>query len=56
MKLYRVNKVVKSGGVVLQKKDVLAGSVREAVQKAAESEGCLGCEILKDGQQVGSVV
>jgi hypothetical protein len=56
MKLYRINKVTQPGGVVLKKKDVLAGSDREAVQKAADSEDCPVCEILKDGQPVGSVV
>ena len=56
MKLYRINKMTKPGGVVLKKKDVLAESDKEAVQKAAASPDCPVCEILKDGQQVGSVV
>jgi hypothetical protein len=56
MKLYRINKMTKPGGVVLKKKDVLAASDKEAVQKAADSHDCPVCEILKDGQQVGSIV
>lgn len=56
MKLYRINKVAKPGGVVLKKEDVLAESDREAVQRAAESGDCPVCEILKDGQQVGAIL
>ena len=56
MNLYRINKVTKLGGVVQKRKDVLAASDRDAVQKAADSEDCPVCEILKDGQQVGSIV
>lgn len=56
MKLYRINKVIKPGGVILKKKDVLATSDREAVQRAADSQDCPVCEILKDGKQVGSIV
>lgn len=56
MRHYRINKVTRPGGVVLKKKDVLAASDRDAVQKAAESEDCPVCDILKDGQHVGSIV
>jgi len=56
MKLYRINKVTKPGGVIVKKKDVLATSDKEAVQKAADSADCPVCEILKDGQQVGSIL
>jgi hypothetical protein len=56
MKLYRINKMTRPGGVVVKKKDVLAASDKEAVQKAADSQDCPVCEILKDGQQVGSIV
>ena len=56
MKLYRINKVSKIGGAVLKRKDVLAVSDKDAVQRAAESDDCPVCEILKDGQQVGSIV
>lgn len=55
MKLYRINKVTKLGGLVLKKKDVLAKSDKEAVQRAADSQDCPVCEVLKDGQQIGSI-
>jgi len=56
MKLYRINKLTKLGGLVLKKKHVLAGSDREAVQKAANSPDCPVCEVLKDGEPVGSII
>lgn len=56
MKLYRINKVTEPGGVVVKKKDVLAASDREAVQRAAESPDCPVCEIIKDGRQVGAIL
>ena len=56
MKLYRIDKLTKLGGVVLKKKHVLAKSDSEAVQKAADSPDCPVCEVLKDGQPVGSIV
>ena len=56
MRHYRINKVAKPGGTVLKKKDVLAASDEEAVQKAADSSDCPVCEVLKDGQQVGSII
>ena len=56
MRHYRINKVSKPGGIVLKKNDVLAASDRDAVQKAAESEDCPVCEVLKDGRQVGSII
>jgi hypothetical protein len=56
MKLYRINKLSKLGGIVLKKKDVLAASDKDAVQKAADSPDCPVCDVLKDGKQVGSIV
>lgn len=56
MKLYRINKVAKPGGVVLKKQDVLAASDGEAVQRASESDDCPVCEVLKDGQPVGAIL
>lgn len=56
MKLYRINKVTKPGGIIVKKKDVLAASDREALQRAAESHDCPVCEIVKDGQSVGAIV
>ena len=56
MKLYRINKVTKPGGAVLKKKDVLASSDKEAMQRANDSPDCPICEVLRDGQRVGSVI
>ena len=56
MKLYRINKVTKPGGAVLKKKDVLANSDKEALQRANDSPDCPICEVLRDGQSVGSVI
>jgi hypothetical protein len=56
MKLYRINKVTKPGGAVLKKKDVLASSDKEALQRANDSPDCPICEVLRDGQSVGSVI
>ena len=56
MKLYRINKVTKPGGVVLKKKDVLAPSDKEALQRAEQSPDCPVCEVLRDGEPVGSII
>lgn len=56
MKLYRINKLARRGGAVVKKKDVLAASDREAVQRAADSEDCPICDVIRDGQTVGSIV
>ncbi|MBV9528207.1 hypothetical protein [Sphingomonas sp.] len=56
MKLYRINKLSKLGGIILKKKDVLAASNGEAVRIAANSPDCPVCDVLKDGQHVGSVL
>jgi hypothetical protein len=56
MKLYRINKVSAPGGNVLKKKDVLAASDREALQRAEDSTDCPVCEVLRDGRPVGLVV
>ena len=55
VKLYRINKLTGPGGAVVKKKDVLAASDRDAVHRAANSEDCPVCDVLKDGQTVGSV-
>jgi hypothetical protein len=56
VKLYRINKLARPGGAVVKKKDVLAASDKEAVQRAADSEDCPVCDVLRDGQTVGSVI
>jgi hypothetical protein len=56
LKLYGINKATKLGGIVLKKRDVLAVSDKDTVRKAVDSADCPVCEVLKDGQQVGSVI
>ena len=56
MKLYRINKVTEPGGAVLKKKDVLAASDQAALQRAEESADCPVCDVLRDGEIIGSVV
>lgn len=56
MKLYRIDKLSKLGGIILKKKHVLAASDKDAVQIAAQSADCPVCDVLKDGQSVGSIV
>ena len=56
MKLYRINKVSKPGGEVLKKKDVLAASDKEALQRANESPDCPTCEVIRDGRRIGSII
>ena len=56
MKLYRINKLTRPGGAVVKKKDVLAASDADAVQRAADSDDCPVCDVLKDGRTVGSVI
>ena len=56
MKLYRVNKLAKPGGVVIKKKDILAASDKDAVQRASDSPDCPICDVLRDGERVGSIL
>jgi len=55
MKHYRINKLAKLGGVVIKRKDILAGSDREAVKRAAEDDDCPICDVLRDGKHVGAI-
>ena len=52
VKLYRINKLTRPGGAVVKKKDALAASDRDAVQRAAGSEDCPVCDVLKDGKVI----
>ena len=56
MKLYRIDKLAKLGGVVLKKKHILAPSDRQAVKQAEDSDDCPVCEVLRDGERVGQVL
>ena len=55
MKLYRVNKLTKPGGMVIKKKHILATSDKQAVQDARESNDCPVCDVLRDGTKVGEI-
>jgi hypothetical protein len=56
MKLYRVDKLAKRGGVVIKKKHILAPSDRAAVKQAEESSDCPICEVKRDGETVGQIL
>ena len=56
MKLYRVDKLAKSGGIVVKKKHILAASDSQAVQQAETSPDCPVCDVLRDGKRVGQVL
>jgi hypothetical protein len=56
VKHYRINKLAKPGGRIIKKRDVLAASDKQAVEFAEEADDCPVCEVLRDGQKVGSVL
>ena len=56
MKLYRVNKLAKRGGMVIKKKHILANSDSQAVKQAEDSEECPICDVLRDGETVGRIL
>jgi len=56
MKLYRVNKLAKPGGIVIKKKHILAASDVQAVKQAEDSPDCPICDVLRDGEKVGQVL
>jgi hypothetical protein len=55
VKHYRINKVTEPGGAVLRKKDVLAASDQDALKRAEDSPDCPVCDVLRDGQRIGSI-
>ena len=56
MKLYRVDKLAKRGGVVIKKKHILASSDQQAVKQAEDSDDCPICDVKRDGATVGQVL
>ena len=56
MKLYRINKLTKAGGAVIKKMHILAPSDKAAMQRAHDSSECPVCDVLRDGEKVGSVL
>ena len=57
MKLYRIDKLAKHGGAVINKRHILAPSDRQAVKRAEDSDDCPICDVLgDDGRLVGQVL
>jgi hypothetical protein len=56
MKLYRVDKLAKPGGIVVKKKHILAQSDGEALRQAEDSDDCPVCDVLRNGTAVGRIV
>jgi propanediol utilization protein len=56
MKLYRVNKLAKPGGAIIKKRHILAQSDKAAVQQATDGPDCPICDVLLDGEKVGSIL
>lgn len=56
MKHYRINKLSKPNGRVIKKIDVLATTDAQALARARDSDDCPVCDVLKDGERVGSIV
>jgi hypothetical protein len=56
MKLYRIEKLAKPGGMVVKKKHILAPSDRQAVKHAEDSDDCPICDVLHNGDLVGQVL
>jgi hypothetical protein len=56
VKHYRVNKLGSPGGRVIKKRDILASSDAQAVRHAADRGDCPICDVLRDGEKVGSVL
>lgn len=55
MKHYRINKVAKVGGKVLEKKDILARDDEQAMERARDDDDCPVCEVFEAGKPVGTV-
>ena len=56
MKHYRVNKLTRPGGQVLKKKDILAESDRDAVERARNDDDCPVCEVWQAGEPVAAIL
>ena len=57
MKLYRVDKLAKRGGLVVKKKHIHAPTDQAAVQHAENSDDCPICEVVRDdGKTVGQIL
>ena len=56
MKLYRIDKLAKRGGMVIKRKHILAKSDSQAVAEAEASPDCPICDVSRDGEKVGQVL
>jgi len=56
MKLYRIDKLVRLGGMVIKRKHILASSDKQAVAEAEASPDCPICDVSRDGEKIGQVV
>ena len=55
MKLYRIDKLAKIGGMIVKRKHILAQSDTQAVQQAEASDDCPICDVSRDGERVGQI-
>lgn len=55
MRHYRVNKLTRSGGAVVKKKDILATDDKEAMARATRDDDCPICDVWHAGTKVGSI-
>ena len=56
MKLDRIDKLAKRGGMVLKKKHILAPTDAQAVRQAEDSDDCPVCDVVRDGERVGQIL
>ena len=57
MKMYRVDKLAKPNGMVVNKKHLLAVSDHHAVAQAEASPDCPVCEVIaENGKTVGQIL
>jgi hypothetical protein len=57
MKLYRIDKLAKLGGIIVRKKHILATNDTQAVKQAEASADCPICDVIRDdGERVGQVL
>ncbi|HEY0569303.1 MAG TPA: hypothetical protein VGD13_14430 [Xanthobacteraceae bacterium] len=55
MKHYRVNKLAKTGGAVVKRKDILAQDDKQAIERAKGEEDCPVCDVWHAGEKVASI-
>ena len=55
MRHYRLNKLTRLGGMIVKRKDILASNDRQALARAESDDDCPVCEVLQNGEVVGTV-